>query len=557
MNLQSPFLLAVFLSASLLIAEPPRPEYELAFADEFSGTTLDLEHWHYRGNRKGGTNADDAVTLKDGDLVITYSSENGKLKGGGAITNVAFGYGYYETRAKLFGGTGGLHSSFWTTGLGGDGITRPVIGSSFEIDIFECDSNAPHSLPPNFHYWLGKHFVPRKTFVVDPKTRIPLYRTLVQAHQDYFVAGCEYLPDRLIWYLNGTKIAEYKNPAMTGRTHVFLTALAGYKPAGIPDPAKLPGESRWDYFRFYTIKLKGENLIVNPSFDDNNRKTYDPEFNTRLDHPVSWLEPKQQEAVNVDDKILRTGTGALRLGMDGKYDTAAEQALRYIPNGTYKLQAYIRNPENVKTQLYANDKILDIPKTDDFTLFTIDDINIEHGFARCGIRAIGQDSFVHIDDVSFACNQGTEEFNRKKPLDPFEYDWNYQDDNVALEGKWLGSSLWGYRNHALYSSDENASITWKMKATKSGVAIPKIFLVTHHESTKNALATLSVNDEIVQSAIIDLTQTPEETDEPWFEFKPIKLEKNDQVHVKMLRQTTPDGPGLQYLRAECAILDFQ
>ena len=120
-----------------------RPEgYTLLFEDHFQGTELNRDNWFERtGERLGGLNFAENVSVSDDNLHVLFSKivENGKQipTGGGIISNDLFGYGYYECRGKLFGGGGGLHSSFWSLGQMSQTKEMPKFGQVIELDGYE------------------------------------------------------------------------------------------------------------------------------------------------------------------------------------------------------------------------------------------------------------------------------------------------------------------------------------------------------------------------------------------------------------------------------------
>ena len=465
-------LLAILIALPILCmcvnAEPPREGYILTYSDEFDGKELNLSDWHYRNEghkTRGGYNSPSSVSLKDGNLVIEFSKKNGEYYGGGVITNFGLGYGYYEVRSKLFGKTGGLHSSFWTAGVEGNGEDRPLFNQSIEIDFYEVDSNRTNHIAPNFHYWLGGHLGGSKN-VLKTEDQSNIFATVTDASEDYFISGCEYLPDRCIWYINGVKVCEIYDYEMYGNPSVWLTALANTELSGEIDDKLLPGASCWDYFRYYAMPLKGENLFVNPSFDDNNRADYfTAEEKRRLDDPVSWLEIGEKTASRVvlGDEYVRTGTGALEIGSKAKFETEVSQKLWYIAKGEYEASFYVKNEDGAEVEIFLGDKTLKIGKTDGYEKFTIEG-TVESDFAYSGIRASGRNQFVYVDDVSICSKEGTEEFNRKVPIDSYQTTDipgeivadNEDAKSCELIGNWLKSGLQGFRMTSVYSSTKNA-----------------------------------------------------------------------------------------------------
>jgi len=553
-------MLAILIVIPLLLmavhAEPPREGYVLTYSDEFDGEKLNLSDWHYRNEgykTRGGYNSPSQVSVKDGNLVIKFSEKNGEYYGGGVITNFGLGYGYYEVRSKLFGETGGLHSSFWTAGVGGDGTDRPLFNQSIELDFYEVDSNRPGHIPPNFHYWLGGHLGENKN-VIKTEDGGNLFDHITDASKDYFISGCEYLPDRCVWYINGVKVCEVYDYEMYGTPSVWLTALANTELSGDIDEDKLPGASYWDYFRYYAMPLKGENLFVNPSFDDNNRADYFTEAEKRrLDDPVSWLEIGDIHASKIvlGDEYARTGTGALELGKMGEYKTEVSQKLWYIAKGDYTATFYVKNEQGAEVEVFIGDNTLKIGKTEGYEKFTLDG-TVDGDFAYAGIRAKGKTQFVYADDFSICAKEGYEEFNRKVPIDSYETTEipgevmadNEDADTCKFEGEWLKSSLQGFKMTSVYNNAKSAKATWSMKVKNDGIYKAQLYKIIYSSSCTNVKCTLFVNGKEIKTDYINL----QEGKSGWHDFGSYELKKDDVVEVTM------ENAGSGYLRADCTRL---
>jgi len=97
--------------------EAPLPGYALVWSDEFNGTSLDFSKWDYRGlgARRDAVNVPEAVTVENGNLVITTYTENGTNYTGMIGTGGKYAplYGYLEARI-LWADSPGLWSAFWT-----------------------------------------------------------------------------------------------------------------------------------------------------------------------------------------------------------------------------------------------------------------------------------------------------------------------------------------------------------------------------------------------------------------------------------------------------------
>ncbi len=121
-------------------AATPPEGYQLVWADEFNGTSLDLSKWSHRqpGKRHDAVNVPDAVSVGDGHLTITTYTSGGKHYTGMIGTEGKFDrrFGYWEARVR-FEGAPGMWSAFW--------IQTPTFGrpagdpaaAGTEIDVIE------------------------------------------------------------------------------------------------------------------------------------------------------------------------------------------------------------------------------------------------------------------------------------------------------------------------------------------------------------------------------------------------------------------------------------
>ena len=175
------FLAALTLIASTLTASavagtapaaadpPPGPDYvpvgyQLDWSDEFPGVTLNANDWYKREGSKAICKNDPAnVTVGAGVMHIALKAEQNGDTGytcGGIISKKTFGYGYYETRAKLWGEKG-FHSAFWQMGLADYVPDTPSYKGPYnrfnEIDGFEIDSHAPSTVQQHTHWTVPQH----------------------------------------------------------------------------------------------------------------------------------------------------------------------------------------------------------------------------------------------------------------------------------------------------------------------------------------------------------------------------------------------------------------
>lgn len=283
------------------------PGYELAWADEFDGvnadgTGLDESEWFYReGEKAECSNQPDNVSVSEGLLRIAIKAEqvNGEnYTCGGVISQRWFGYGYYETRAKLWGDQG-FHSAFWTTGL-----TAPIPdvpdyrgphNRINEIDGFEVDSHAPDKLAYHSHWFVPGHVGNQGKLI-----------TQADSSLDYHNYGFEWTPTEVRFYTDGVLMNTLPKAGPHGIQNIWLTTLGYTAPV---EETNLPGETTWDYFRYYAPVESGADSSPSQVVVDNGDPGY-VESGPWADE----LTDGRQVAFGAQDKEVRraeaTGAGA-------------------------------------------------------------------------------------------------------------------------------------------------------------------------------------------------------------------------------------------------------
>jgi hypothetical protein len=93
----------------------------------------------------------------------------------------------------------------------------------------------------------------------------------------------------VIFYDQGKVVAKADFPDLVAAQNVWLTALNG---VGKVAADKQPGETRFDYFRFYARDYPGANLLGNGGFEYNQDKS-------DLQRPVAWREEGDAAASRV------------------------------------------------------------------------------------------------------------------------------------------------------------------------------------------------------------------------------------------------------------------
>jgi beta-glucanase (GH16 family) len=114
--------------------------YKLAWQDEFDGAALDLKKWevHSPGPRCDAVNTPEAISLRDGSLVITTFTVSGTHYTGMVATagRQEFRHGYFEIRAK-FESQPGMWSALWLYSPEFAQVDGDPTTTGMEIDILE------------------------------------------------------------------------------------------------------------------------------------------------------------------------------------------------------------------------------------------------------------------------------------------------------------------------------------------------------------------------------------------------------------------------------------
>lgn len=382
---------AVILPVS---AAPPSPDYELLFEDNFNGTKVDEAAWRYReGARTSGTwinglNRKENVFVEGGNLVIRAKVEeiNGKTEstGGGVISRANFGYGYYETRSKPFMAGKGVHSAFWQAGANLDDKWDNN-NNIFEIDSYEIDSG--HWVAANNLY---VHIAPMGMGEMPWPYRNG--RVFKLDRDGWWIDAYEYTPEGVTFYDHGAVIGQAEFKDLAAQQMVWLTALNG---CGKVEAAKQPGDTLFDYFRYYAKDFPGHNLLPNGDFEYNHDKS--------PDKPISWRQEGTGEAFAVVKGEAARDAYHLRVGNGGDFDVRLYQKLQYLRNGTYQVTAMVRNPDRkVKASLQANNRVADIPAASVWTPVALDGVLVSNHKAEISLKAVGDaGNALFIDDVQF------------------------------------------------------------------------------------------------------------------------------------------------------------
>ena len=502
------FCIAVISLVTVCYAAPPSDDFQLMFSDEFDGDSLNTELWNTRkGISRGGVHKDENNRIENGKLYIDYKKEaDGTYTCGGIITKLPLTYGYYETRVKVFGETGGLHTSFWTADSGGhaDGVAVPPVGGVLEIDGFEIDSETPDRISMGHIDWILDRF---------GSIHDLLFYDKIDASEDFITMGFLWEPNGIKYYINDELVKEDDRVRFFGATHLWLTALAmPDSRKELIDDSKLPGASEFEYFRYYQRPMSGANLIGNFSFEYDNALMSGKE---KMAVPDMGTLTNWHESGDVDSSFVRADEIAyddycyLRHGMGVPYAVYTSQKIYSIVNGTYKLSAYVMgNNECDEAYLAAYDKNgnllckkdLGVLTEDSWTKVELIDIPVTENFADVGIYSKGgEKAYILADSVYFELQTDAEkDFEIKRPwpirFSSFVIDenpagsvvYNNFEEGFTSSGVWKKSSLAG--SIWLEGSDKDGSFEpgtfarWTFKVPKEGDYVVEYYKIAFNGS---------------------------------------------------------------------------
>ncbi|MCX2744139.1 family 16 glycosylhydrolase [Mangrovivirga sp. M17] len=247
----------------------------IVWADEFEGTTLDLNKWSYQigdgcaesicgwGNNELQSYQEANVTLSNGQLHITAKKERirGKQYTSGRIRTLNkgdFTYGRFEALIKLPSGAG-LWPAFWML------PTDEVYGgwpTSGEIDIMEFVGANPDETLGYMHYGATHQY----------------QGTTYKLHNGTFPEGfhefaIEWEPNEVRWYVDGvlfqTKTDADLSPEIwpfNERFHMLLNVAVGGNLGGEVDDSIFPATMDVEYVRVYDgfkPYITGDRVVVN------------------------------------------------------------------------------------------------------------------------------------------------------------------------------------------------------------------------------------------------------------------------------------------------------
>lgn len=184
--------------------------YKEVWKDDFNGDSLNRDDWNVELHEPGWVNSewqeyvdsDKNIQVKDGNLYLKpvemVNADGTKSYTSGRINTQKkhdFKYGYFECRAKVPTGKGYL-PAFWMMPTDENLYGQwPKCG---EIDMMEVMGQETNKLYGTIHYG-EPHDQSQGSYVVDEDDNFA---------DQYHTYACEWLPGKIIWYVDGVKYHE-------------------------------------------------------------------------------------------------------------------------------------------------------------------------------------------------------------------------------------------------------------------------------------------------------------------------------------------------------------
>jgi beta-glucanase (GH16 family) len=318
------------------LENPPAPtsaNYELVWADEFDGSSLDTSKWEVQlgdgsseglsgwGNNEQQYYTADNISVADGLLTIearvgdspdpNFQFTSGRIRTQGLLD---FTYGRMEASIQTPAGLG-LWPAFWT--LGSDSTPYGIWAARGEIDIMESFGQATPFVAGTVHF--GQRFPLNvsvgKTFDIDPSEKFTQYAVEWDSQRiRWFVDGTHfytvsretywnyYFQDQVAGFIAGAEDAPFDQDQ-----HLILNLAVGGNPTGTPNPNDVdvfPAQMLVDYVRVYQCPLDPVN---NGLGCENSIDQVDPFIITQGGDGT----PPPQDVVVSTFNLYNNGTGTL------------------------------------------------------------------------------------------------------------------------------------------------------------------------------------------------------------------------------------------------------
>ncbi|MFW2504369.1 family 16 glycosylhydrolase [Clostridium diolis] len=231
--------------------------WNLAWSDEFNGTSINTSNWKYETGGDGWgnneleyyTNRSENARIENGNLVIEARKENyngmnytsARLKSQG-LKN--WTYGKVEARMKLPAGQG-VWPAFWMLGENISQVSWPKCG---EIDIMEHINNES-AIHGTIHWDSTGNNTHAQYGAASPNIDVTQYHVYSiewdASSIKWFVDGTQYLEANIANNINGTE--EFHKPFFI----LFNLAVGGNWPGNPNGSTPFPAKMYVDYVRVY------------------------------------------------------------------------------------------------------------------------------------------------------------------------------------------------------------------------------------------------------------------------------------------------------------------
>jgi beta-glucanase (GH16 family) len=308
-------IITVIILGLFLYGSSIAQSYQLVWADEINGTSIDLSKWNFEtGNNNGWgnneweyyTNRTSNAYLENGNLVIKAIKES---YGGKDYTSArmktqdkySVKYGKIEARIKLPYGKG-IWPAFWTLGnsIAFSGVGWPKCG---EIDIMEMiggNSYGDKTIYGTAHWDDNGH-----------KQAGSSYRLPAGNYSDAFhVFDIVWDAQKIIWHMDGIQfyridltpaLSELQDPQF-----ILLNLAVGGNWPGYPDNTTVfPQTMSVDYVRVYQLSTgveEKESVPENNSLGQNYPNPFNPE--TSIKYSLSKPEYVQLKVFDLMGKVV-------------------------------------------------------------------------------------------------------------------------------------------------------------------------------------------------------------------------------------------------------------
>lgn len=231
--------------------------WNLAWSDEFNGTSINTSNWKYETGGDGWgnneleyyTNRSENARVENGNLVVEARKENyngmnytsARLKSQG-LKN--WTYGKVEARMKLPAGQG-VWPAFWMLGENISQVSWPKCG---EIDIMEHINNES-AIHGTIHWDSTGNNTHAQYGAASPNIDVTQYHVYSiewdASSIKWFVDGTQYLEANIANNINGTE--EFHKPFFI----LFNLAIGGNWPGNPDGSTPFPAKMYVDYVRVY------------------------------------------------------------------------------------------------------------------------------------------------------------------------------------------------------------------------------------------------------------------------------------------------------------------